>query len=258
MRNVAEPLAPLMCLFRGLGMLGQKELRRYVWIPLLINLTVYAFGAWLGIHYFSAMLDGLIPAWLEWLRWLLWPLFALLLAAIAFFTFTLLAILIASPFYGPLTQKVMGKLGVSLPEAENHGVARSLFMDLASEVKKMAYFSLRAIPLLLLSVIPGLNIVAPFLWLLFGAWSLSLEYFSYPLEAKGLPFKRQCELSAEHRLESLGFGGLVMLGLSIPLFNIFIPPAAVIGATLYLAEHRRLFDDSTNTYRLEERGFKSS
>jgi len=112
-------------------------------------------------------------------------------------------------------------------------------MDFASELRRMAYFALRAIPLLLLSIIPGLNVIAPFLWLLFGAWSLSLEYFSYPLEAQGLRFDRQRELAAAHRLEAMGFGGAVMLGLGIPVFNILIPPAAVIGATLYVTQLRQ-------------------
>jgi len=34
----------------------------------------------------------------------------------------------------------------------------------------------------------------------------------------------------------LSFGGAAMVGLAMPGLNILIPPAAVIGATLYLAE----------------------
>lgn len=211
---------------------------------MLINAVVYAFGAWAGFHYFSTVLDGIIPAWLEWLRWLLWPLFAMLLVVIVFFSFTLVANLIAAPFYGQLAEKVLVKLGVPLPKEASRGVMETVAIELASELGRMAYFALRAIPLLLISVIPGLNVAAPFLWLLFGAWSLSLEYLSYPLEAQGLRFGRQRELAAGNRLETMGFGGAVMLGLSIPVFNILIPPAAVIGATIYVVEQGTLLEGS--------------
>jgi len=232
--------ASTACLWRGLKMLGQPDLRQFVWLPLFINLAVYALGVWAAAHYFSAMLDGLIPAWLEWLRWLLWPVFALLLSVIVFFSFTLIANLIAAPFYGPLAEKVLIQSGIALPAAESHGILKSMAVDLATEVRRMLYFALRALPLLLITYIPGINIAAPFLWVLFGAWSLSLEYFSYPLEAQGMGFDQQRNLAAAHRLESMGFGGAVMLGLSIPVFNILIPPAAVIGATLYVVEQRQL------------------
>jgi CysZ protein len=34
----------------------------------------------------------------------------------------------------------------------------------------------------------------------------------------------------------LGFGGITMAGLTLPLLNIVVAPAAVIGATIYLHE----------------------
>jgi CysZ protein len=239
MQYLANPTIGPVYLLRGLMMLAQPGLRRFVWVPLLINLTLYSLGAWAGVHYFSAALDWLIPGWLAWLRWLLWPLFALLLSAITFFSFTLVANLIASPFYGPLAEKVLKNLGLA-PSAqeEGEGIWGGMARDVVFELRRIAYFALRALPLLLLSAIPGLNVLSPFLWLLFGAWSLSLEYLAYPLEAQGIRFDRQRELAAKCRLETLSFGGTVMLGLSIPVLNILIPPAAVVGATLYCAERK--------------------
>ncbi len=241
---VAGPAAGASCLLRGLKMLGQPGLRRFVWAPLLINLVLYSLGFWAGAHYFSSALNWLLPGWLEWLRWLLWPLFALLLFVLAFFSFTLAANLIAAPFYGLLAERVQKSLGLMRPGEAEPGLMNALAADLASETRRMGYFALRALPLLLLSVIPGVNVAAPFLWLLFGVWSLSLEYLAYPLDALGLRFDRQRELARSRRLETLGFGGAVMLGLSVPVLNILIPPAAVIGATLYVAERWRMLPNS--------------
>jgi CysZ protein len=87
-----------------------------------------------------------------------------------------------------------------------------------------------------LSVIPGINVLAPFLWALFGAWGMALEYLAYPLENQGVLFSEQKELVKSVRLGALSFGGLAVLGLTIPVLNIIVAPAAVIGATLYLHE----------------------
>jgi CysZ protein len=170
---------------------------------------------------------------------LVWPVFALLLIAVVFFSFTLVANLIAAPFYGHLAEIVLERLGIPSYQADTRGIVASLWRGFAAEIRRVAYFALRALPLLLISVIPVINLAAPMLWLLFGAWSLSLEFLSYPLEALGLDFNRQREVAKARRLDSMGFGGAVMLGLGIPFLNILIPPAAVVGATYYAVERRK-------------------
>lgn len=220
-------------LLRGLKMLGRPGLRHFVWIPLLGNLALYTLGAWVGAHYFSAALHWLIPGWLEWLRWLLWPLFAVVLFTVAFFSFALLANLIASPFYGLMAQKAQQMLGIPVPEQAGRGA----LAECLGAARRLGYFAVRAVPLGLLSLIPGLNLASPFLWALFGAWCLSMEYLSYPLEAQGILFAEQRQGLKTYRLETLTFGGTIMLGLGIPLLNILVPPAAVLGATLFCAEH---------------------
>ncbi|MGZ8224182.1 MAG: EI24 domain-containing protein, partial [Methylobacter sp.] len=101
-------------------------------------------------------------------------------------------------------------------------------------LRRLGYFVVSAIPLLLLSIIPGLNVIAPFLWALFGAWGMALEYMAYPLENEGLLFSEQKQLLKSMRLGALSFGGIAVLGLTIPLLNIIVAPAAVIGATIYI------------------------
>ena len=110
---------------------------------------------------------------------------------------------------------------------------------LVAEAKRIGYLATRALPLLILSIIPGINVIAPFLWALFGAWGMALEYFAYPMENQGVLFSEQKELAKSVRLGALSFGGLAVLGLTIPLLNIIVAPAAVIGATLYFNEVKR-------------------
>jgi CysZ protein len=136
--------------------------------------------------------------------------------------------MLAAPFYGKLSAKTLAMVAGQVATAE-----QPLPNVLIAETKRLSYFATRALPLLILSIIPGINIAAPLLWALFGAWGMALEYFAYPLENQGVLFAEQKELLKSVRLGALSFGGLAMLGLTIPVFNIIIAPAAVIGATLY-------------------------
>ena len=72
--------------------------------------------------------------------------------------------------------------------------------------------------------------------MLFSAWFLSLEYTSYALEERGVLFAEQRSMMKNVRFGALCFGGLIMFSMAIPLFNIIVPPAAVIGATIFLLE----------------------
>ena len=46
-----------------------------------------------------------LPGWLDWLRYILWPLFAVAAVLVTFFTFSLVANLVASPFNGLLAER---------------------------------------------------------------------------------------------------------------------------------------------------------
>ena len=93
------------------------------------------------------------------------------------------------------------------------------------------YFALRAVPLLILFLIPGLNLLAPLLWLAFSAWFLALEYADFPMANHGLGFKEQHRRLKQQRLTSLGFGAGATLLTLIPVLNFVAVPAAVAGAT---------------------------
>jgi CysZ protein len=120
------------------------------------------------------------------------------------------------------------------PACKGRGVVKDMMESFAFEGNRFLYFALRALPILLLFFIPLINFAAPFIWMLFGAWSLSSEYMAYPLQAQGIRFDEQRTFMQQRRFDMLLFGGWVMLGLAIPVLNILIPPAAVIGATLYV------------------------
>lgn len=227
-----NPVLAIGYFFRGLKLLGSPQLRAFLIIPVLINLVLYSVMLTLGYFYVGGLIEQFIPGWLQWLNWILWPLFFISFFIAGFFTFTVLANLIAAPFYGKLAAKtlaiVTGETGA--------GEEQSLTKVMLAEVRRVGYLAARALPLLLLFIIPGINVIAPFLWALFGAWGMALEYMAYPLENEGILFPEQKQLAKDMRLGALSFGGITMVGLTLPLLNIVVAPAAVIGATIYLHE----------------------
>jgi CysZ protein len=221
---------------QGLRLIRQPELRAYVLIPLLVNTTLFAAGIWyLGGQFerLLAWVTGSLPDWLDWLAWLLWPLFVGVVVLVVFYSFTLVANLIASPFNSLLAEKVELHLtGRSPPDSGGWGhMIRTLPAVLFNELRKTGYFLIRALPLLLLFLIPVIDLAAPFLWVLFSAWMLSLEYFDYPAGNHRLSFERQRDILRQRRMLGLGFGGGVLLLTMIPLVNFIAMPAAVAAAT---------------------------
>ncbi|ADE14595.1 protein of unknown function DUF540 [Nitrosococcus halophilus Nc 4] len=221
-------------LLRGLSLIHRPGLRLYAYIPLAINTLLFATLIWLGAAQFGTLIDSLLPQWLDWLRWLLWPLFAITMAVVAFFIFSMITNLVAAPFNGMLAEAVERQL--TGQEIHQSGTWKTLLQEalpaIWMELNKIGYFALRAIPLLILFFIPGLNIVAPFLWFAFSAWMLTLEYMDYPMGNHGVTFPEQRQRLQQHRLLGLGFGGATMLANSIPLVNFLVMPSAVAGATV--------------------------
>jgi len=236
-----NPLTGANYLIQGFNLIMRPGLRRFVLIPLLVNTIIFSLLAWLGINQFQELINWLLPeeSWFAFLRWLLWPLFALTMVLVIVYSFTVLANLIAAPFNSQLAEQVELMLSGSSPEQATGSVMKNLIPSLKSELGKLGYFLIRAVPLLILFVIPGINIIAPFLWLLFNAWFLALEYADYPMANNDLDFKAQHASLKAARLTSLGFGGSATLLMMIPVINFLAMPAAVAGATVYWHEQLR-------------------
>ena len=228
---------------RGLTLIGQPRIRRFVILPLGINILIFAGLIWLAWGQFGQFMDWLMPSlpeWLTWLSWLLWLVFGLMAFIVIFFAFSLLANLVGAPFNGYLAAAVERHLTGENPPGSARPFLQEFTLALLGELRKIGYFLLFAIPLLILSFIPVLNLAAPVLWALFGAWMLSLEYLDYPLGNHGLTFPEIRQRLRRQRFLSLGFGAAVMLATLIPVFNFLIMPVAVAGATALRVERMPL------------------
>ena len=230
-----NPISGAGYLLRGFNLILQPGVRRYVVIPLGMNTLLFSLIIWYGAGRFDALIEWLLPAWLDWLEWLLWPVFAIAALLVVFYTFTLVANLLCAPFNGFLSEAVERSLTGRSPEGPGGlGAVASAFL---SELRKLAYFIVRSVPLLVLFLIPGVNLFAPFLWIGFMAWMLAVEYSDYPMGNHGLVFPEQRLRLREKRMMILGFGGAALLLTVIPFLNFLAVPTGVAGATaMWVAE----------------------
>jgi CysZ protein len=231
-----NPFSGALYFLRGVRLIFAPGVRAYVAVPLAVNVLLFSALIYFGTGEFGELLDWLLPDWLDWLSWVLLPLFVVVALVIVFFTFSLVGNLIAAPFNGLLAEAVECHLtGTTIPGGWKKMLA-DLGRTMASELRKLAYIVLWGIPVLVLFVIPGLNVAAPFIWMLFGAWMLAISYVDYPMGNHSLTFPEQRRRLGERRYLALGFGGAVMCALAIPVLNFLVIPAAVAGATILWVE----------------------
>jgi CysZ protein len=222
----------------GLKLILSPGLRLFVLLPLTINLLVFIGLIAVSMQQFSDWVEMFmpsLPSWLSFLEYILWPLFVLLVLLMVFFTFNLVANIIAAPFNGFLAEKVeiVARGQDNFPAFSWRELAAMVPRTLSREMRKLGYFLPRSIALLILSFIPVLNILAAPLWLLFGVWMMAVQYIDYPADNNKVSWEQMLAWLRAKRWQSLGFGGITYLALLIPFVNILMMPAAVAGATLF-------------------------
>jgi CysZ protein len=230
-------------LLQGFRLINQPGVRRFAYLPMLINTVLFSVAIGFGLANFGDWLNALMPAWLpDWLEnvliWLIWPLFVLLLAIIVFFSFSIIANILSAPFNGVLAEMVEKHVAGTTPPAMPWArIIKDSPRMVLNELRKTGYLLLWLIPLLILSLIPGLNLFAPALWFLFSSWTLALDYHDYPMGNHLLNFSQIRQALRQKRGLALGFGGATMVATMIPIVNFLVIPAAVAGATVLYLEN---------------------
>ena len=241
MTATISPLTTPSVILEGFKLLWHRRIRWLVIIPTLINLILFSAATWFAAVWVSDWLSFLIasvPEWLEWLVWILWLLFALLALVVYAFTFTVFANLIGSPFYGIIAERVIALERGDSDEAETSASAllTTAWSSFRRELQIIAYMLPRTIGIalvtLVISFVPVINILAPLIAASWAAWSLALQYMDYPADSDEVSFAEVRQRAGKQRLLSLSFGLSALAAAAIPLVNLLLLPATVIGGTL--------------------------
>ncbi len=227
--------------FSGFSLITQKGLKRFVFIPLLINITLFGGSLFFLYDWLTqgfAYLNDLLPDWLSWLEWLMWPIAILVILFSYSMVFSVITNFIAAPFNGLLSEKVELYLtGQKINDDSLFDTLKDVPRMLGREWTKLWYYLPRAIGFFILLWI--LPIFGQILWILFTCWMYSVQYNDYPFDNHKINFNQmKKDLKSKQGL-SYGFGFAVMLLTSIPLVNLIVMPVAVCGATRLWVEHYR-------------------
>tara|TARA_B110000003_G_C16640604_1_gene530000 strand:+ start:2115 stop:2831 length:717 start_codon:yes stop_codon:yes gene_type:complete len=235
-------------MIEGLRTLWRRDIRWLVLIPLLINIVLFAVGTGFAASWLQNWITTIttsVPDWLQWLAWAIWFLFTILALAIYSFTFTILANLVGSPFYGVIAQRVIvAEVADNQSNALNEiGLLRGAWNSLVRELQLIGYFLPRTVVVgimaVMLSFIPVVNLLAPIIAGGWAAWCLCLQYLDYAADSQGVTFLALRKKVSGNRLNSIGFGLSAMLASAIPLVNLVMLPASVVaGSLLWCRQHR--------------------
>ena len=228
-------MSGLDCFFKGFALIFSAGLRRYVIIPLLINTVLFAGMVYWAFTFFDGWINrliGYLPDFLYFLSWFLWVMFFIALMAFLFYTFTMLANIIAAPFNALLSVQVEKRERGGVLNHPEVPFYRLVPRTLARELGKLVYYLPRLIGLVILTVIPVINLLAPVLWVLFGAWMMTIQYADYAADNNGQSFFALRSAMSRKRSDSLLFGIAVYVMMAVPLVNLLVLPAAVAGGSV--------------------------
>jgi len=234
-----NPLKGINYFIKGFSLIIQPGIRQWVLIPLLINIFLFSVLIYLGwlqfqtlIEIITAQLQTWLPNWLiKMIDWLILPLFIMIALIAVFFIFTFLGNLISAPFNGLLATAVEKYLTKKEPEIPYQPWYKLMISIIWSPIEKLLYYLRWVIILIIVSLIPPINVISPILWLIFGAWMVSLEYAGAYGENHGHKAPAIRQILAKKRMLVLGFGSSILVAMLIPVVNFLIMPVAVAGAT---------------------------
>src|SRR5205085_4228537 len=91
----------MQCLFEGFRLITKSGLRRFVIIPLIINVLLFIGLFFLLQHFireFNIWFASFLPHWLQWLSTVLWVIFFIGFFGLIIYTFVTVANIVSAPF----------------------------------------------------------------------------------------------------------------------------------------------------------------
>lgn len=242
-----SPGAAIHYFIDGARLISQPGFRRFILIPLLVNLVIFVIVTISLVYAFQDFFAWVVdwtPNWLDWLTWILWPMAAFIFLLVYGYSFNLITNFIAAPFFGILAEKIETQLtGGAPPEEPWEQLIPRTFKR---ELTKLWYFISRGLLVFLLVLIvffiPGVNLLGVLIGSIWACWSMAVQYVDYPADNHQLGFKTLRRKLNQQPLTSYSYGGIILLGSMVPVLNIFITPVAVAGATLYWVRELRTLE----------------
>ena len=218
-------------LISGFKLIFTKGYKKLFLFPILLNTLLfvglfYSLGQFAMAGYHQLIGDHTwADFWL--LKLMLWGMVLIVGFFVINTCFVFCVNLIAIPFHTKIAEKVMKDNDQRIHPQPNLWV--DIKQTIKRELSKNLYFLPRLGIGLIIFLIPGINLLAPLLWLYLISWILGLQALDYAAELQQISWKNTLIHSKKYPLLVMSFGLLQCFIVTIPIANLLTPPAAVAG-----------------------------
>lgn len=225
----------------GFRNLFTKGIKWYVLVPLVINTVLFFFLWWLALHEVShliAWVDQILPTWLTWMSYIFYLIAIIGMFFVTIYFYTTLAVIIASPFYSLISQKIQLKNNLPIQNANNFkSWALLVPRTIIREIRKILMFMPWALLILICVFIPVLNLFTSIMWFVLVVFYNMVLFTDYPFDNNEKSLSNLKRFIRNHKSTVWTLGLVTTIALMIPIVNIFAIPAAVIGATKLYSDY---------------------
>lgn len=234
----------LQYFMQGWSLIQLPGIRRYVIMPMLANIVIMLLLFYWLFSVISSVIDfGLdyVPSWMQWLSYLATFIVFVIFGIFFCYFFSTVTNIIAAPFNGLLAEQIEAYLtGLPAPDTSIWSLVKDVPRIMKRELKKLIYYIIWCIPLLLTYFIPLFGqLVTPFLWFIFTAWMINIQYADYAFDNHKVSFYKMRQLLKQDKIDNTIFGALVSFFTMIPILNLIIMPVAVCGSTAMWVDRYR-------------------
>ncbi|OVE81959.1 hypothetical protein BVY03_01535 [bacterium K02(2017)] len=228
--------------------LKNKNLWKFAFIPLLINISLLFLLVSLYVGYFDVVFTSISKPIIGWdikdpsnflwtildsalwlVRGVIKIIFFILCLMIIFVLVYFISSIINSPFYEVLAEKVLIKHGLLSEEPFKFNLfLKSVLHSLKIEFSKIFLFVFVSLGLFVMSWVPIVGPLFSLLGILFTSWTFAMGLSTYPMVLKRASFNDVLGWSSQNKFRLIGFG----LPAIIPFFGLLIMNFQVVGGTL--------------------------
>jgi len=225
-----------LILLRGMDLLLRRsELRAVLWrmlALLLVLMLVLGFGVFWLVDYIAVLWLPQGDAWYwQILSWLVGVLAFVLALVCGIVSFVVLGSAVSAPWLDMLAARTEVLSG-SNHVVESAGGLQMVMQSLANSVRPLLGLLLWGGAALLFFWLPPL---ATAIWTYGAVRFLSFELIDTTASRRGWDYHERKTKLIEQRWLHLGFAGLAMLLMMVPVINLLVIPAAVVGLTKHLS-----------------------
>lgn len=220
--------------FQGLRLCIHKGMKRYMLVPIIINIFIIIIGCYASIswacNYTGELIAGSLPEWLFWIKYLVFPIIFAAIILITLYLFTTITLIVGAPFYSLLSEKAESILiNEPTPDVPISQTIRETPAMVGRELAKLIY----RLPFIILNLFMlFIPIIGQVVIIYTGSWCYALDFTSYGFENNHISLKKTFAVANNHKRVLLAFGCCVWLAMLIPFLNLLMVPAAVCGGTI--------------------------